>query len=59
MDTIAVVVEEEPPPHVLRELDVDGDEDLLGMRTLVEMLDEPALHCDADDQHHGYRKQHR
>lgn len=31
METIAVVVEEEPSPQVLRELGVDRDDDLLGL----------------------------
>jgi predicted Zn-dependent protease with MMP-like domain len=31
MDTIAVVVEEEPSPQVLRELEIDGEDDLLGL----------------------------
>ncbi len=31
MDTIAVVVEEEPPPEVLRQLDMDGEDELLGL----------------------------
>jgi predicted Zn-dependent protease with MMP-like domain len=31
MDTIAVVVEEEPSPQVLRELEVESEDDLLGL----------------------------
>ena len=31
MDSIAVVVEEEPPEEVLRDLELDGEEDLLGL----------------------------
>ncbi|MBI3357054.1 MAG: metallopeptidase family protein [Nitrospirae bacterium] len=31
MDTIAVVVEEEPSREVLRELDLDNEDDLLGL----------------------------
>ncbi|MBH0202290.1 MAG: metallopeptidase family protein [Nitrospira sp.] len=31
MESIAVVVEEEPPEDVLRDLELDGEEDLLGL----------------------------
>jgi predicted Zn-dependent protease with MMP-like domain len=31
IDSIAVVVEEEPPEDVLRDLELDGEEDLLGL----------------------------
>jgi predicted Zn-dependent protease with MMP-like domain len=31
MEAIAVVVEEEPPPQVLHDLEVDRDDDLLGL----------------------------
>src|SRR5690606_9941946 len=32
--------------------EAEGDQDLLRVRTLVEMLDDPAFHGDADHQHH-------
>jgi predicted Zn-dependent protease with MMP-like domain len=31
METIAVVVEEEPSSELLREMEIDGDDDLLGL----------------------------
>jgi predicted Zn-dependent protease with MMP-like domain len=31
MDSIAVIVEEEPPEEVLRDLELDGEDDLLGL----------------------------
>ncbi len=31
MESIAVVVEEEPPEEVLRDLELDGEDDLLGL----------------------------
>lgn len=31
METIAVVVEEEPSPELLREMEIDGEDDLLGL----------------------------
>jgi predicted Zn-dependent protease with MMP-like domain len=37
---VSVVVEEEPPPEVLRDLDLDSADDLLGLYQGVSMADE-------------------
>lgn len=55
LDNIAVVVEDEPEPELLREMGMAADEDLLGLYTGVPLAEREAAYAGLPDQVVLYR----
>ena len=55
LDNIAVVVEDEPDPELLREMGMDEDDELLGLYTGVPLGERGSAYCALPDQVVLYR----